>query len=116
MGLYEIHVFVCENERDETDTRGSCSLKGSREVRSKLKEEVKKLPIRNKVRINKAGCLGTCNQGVSMVIYPQGIWYGKVAVEDLPEIIERTLLKGEIIDRLLMPFMRKQTNIKIKEL
>jgi (2Fe-2S) ferredoxin len=73
-----------------------------------LKEEIDRLGLKSKIRINKAGCLGTCNQGISMVIYPEGIWYGKVNEADLPEIIERSLLHNEKIDRLLMPFMRKK--------
>ncbi|MFZ0391472.1 MAG: (2Fe-2S) ferredoxin domain-containing protein [Calditrichia bacterium] len=108
MSLYQLHVFVCQNERDETDTRGSCAQKGSREFREKLKAEIKARKLNAKIRINKAGCLGTCNQGISMVIYPQGIWYGKVTTADIPEILEETLLGGRIVERLLMPFMRKK--------
>jgi (2Fe-2S) ferredoxin len=36
------------------------------------------------------------------VIYPEGIWYGGVAKEDIPEIIDRTILRGEVIQRLLI--------------
>ena len=74
-----------------------------------MKEEIERRGLKAKIRINKAGCLGTCNQGISMVIYPEGIWYGKVTESDIPEIIEKSLLKNEKIDRLLMPFMRKKT-------
>ena len=44
-----------------------------------------------------------CAFGVAMVIYPEGIWYRGVTVEDVPEIVERTLLHGERIERLKMP-------------
>lgn len=108
MSLYQKHVFICENIRDDSDSRGSCSQKGSSEFRNKLKEEIDRFGLKSKIRINKAGCLGTCNQGISMVIYPEGIWYGKVTEADLPEIIERSLLNNEKIDRLLMPFMKKK--------
>ncbi len=116
MSLYEKHVFVCENERDETDVRGSCSRKGSKEFRRLLKERIKEIGLSSKIRINKSGCLGTCNQGISVVIYPQGIWYGKVTTDDIPEIVERTLLQGEVIDRLLMSFMRKKKKVEIKKI
>lgn len=108
MSLYQKHVFICENVRDDSDSRGSCSRKGSPDFRNKLKDEIDHLGLKSKIRINKAGCLGTCNQGISMVIYPEGIWYGKVTEADLPEIIEKSLLNNEKIDRLLMPFMRKK--------
>ncbi len=108
MSLYQKHVFICENTRDESDTRGSCSQKGSPAVREKMKQEIAVRGLKGKIRINKAGCLGTCNQGISMVIYPEGIWYGKITESDIAEIIDETLLNGRIIDRLLMPFMRKK--------
>ena len=108
MSLYTKHVFVCDNERDDEDSRGSCSQKGSDTFRARLKEEIASRGLKSKIRINKAGCLGTCNQGISMVIYPDAIWYGKVNEQDLTEIVEKTLLNDEIIDRLLMPFMRKK--------
>lgn len=108
MSLYQKHVFICENWREESDARGSCGRKGSTSFRNKLKEEIERQGLKLKIRINQAGCLGTCNQGISMVIYPDGIWYGKVTESDIPEIIEKSLLKNEKIDRLLMPFMRKK--------
>lgn len=107
MSLYDKHVFICENKRDDTDVRGSCNQKGSVNFREIFKNEIQQKGLKTKIRVNRAGCLGSCKQGISMVIYPQGIWYGKVTIADIPEIIEKTLLKGEIIQRLLMPFMKK---------
>ena len=106
MSLYRKHVFICENMRDDTDERGSCGQKGGSHFREILKNEIKRRGLKRKIRINKAGCLDTCKQGISMVIYPQGIWYGKVAIDDIPEIIEKSLLQDEVIQRLLMPFMK----------
>ena len=48
-----------------------------------------------------SGCQGFCQMGPLVTIYPQGILYVKVKPQDVEEIVERTLLKGEIIDRLL---------------
>jgi len=109
MSLYHKHVFVCENKRDETDDRGSCGQKGSSNFREAFKNEIQRRGLKTSIRINKAGCLGSCKQGISMVIYPAGIWYGKVTIEDIPEIIEKTLQEDEIIQRLLMPFMKKRS-------
>ena len=108
MSLYKKHVFICENSRDKSDTRGSCSQKGSPALREKFKAAISEKGLKGRIRINKAGCLGTCNQGISMVIYPGGIWYGKISEADIDEIIEKSLLDDQIIDRLLMPFMRKK--------
>jgi (2Fe-2S) ferredoxin len=107
MSIYQKHIFICENRRDDQDVRRSCGQKGSENFRELLKNEIKSRGLKGKIRINRAGCLGTCKQGISMVIYPQGIWYGKLSNEDIPEIIEKTVLNDEIIQRLLMSFMKK---------
>ena len=53
-----------------------------------------------KVRINKAGCLDRCEEGPVVVIYPQGTWYTYVDNEDIDDIIDRHIVKGETVDRL----------------
>jgi (2Fe-2S) ferredoxin len=102
MSRYQRHVFVCINERPKGHPKGCCLEKGSAEVRSALKAELKKRGLAGIVRANNSGCLDACEHGVSMVIYPEAIWYGKVTKEDIPEIIDRTILRGEVIQRLLM--------------
>ncbi len=102
MGRYKRHVFVCVNERPPGDPKGCCLAKGGSEVRDLLKAELKSRGLAGSVRANNAGCLDACAHGVSMVIYPEGIWYGGVRKEDVGEIIERTIVRGEVIDRLLI--------------
>ncbi len=89
--------------RDPDDPKGSCGRKGSANIRSLLKKRIEELGLKKQVRANAAGCLDACGQGPSVVIYPQGVWYGHVQEEDVEEIIQRHVLRGEIIDRLLMP-------------
>jgi len=102
MGRFERHVFVCTNVRPAGHPRGCCSEKGSEEVRAALKSEIRRLGASGIVRANASGCLDACEHGVSMVIYPEGIWYGRVTVNDVPQIVERTVLNGEVIERLLI--------------
>lgn len=106
MSRYERHVFVCINERPPGHPKGCCLDKGSAEVRDILKDELKKRGLAGIVRANNAGCLDACAHGVSMVVYPDGIWYGHVTKEDIPDIIDRTILEGEVIERLLIPDKR----------
>lgn len=106
MSRYQRHVFVCINERPKGHPKGCCLEKGSAAVRDTLKAELRKRGLASIVRANNSGCLDACEHGVSLVIYPDGIWYGKVTVEDVPEIIDRTILGGEVIQRLLMPDSR----------
>ena len=102
MARYQRHVFVCINERPAGHPKGCCMEKGSPALRDALKAELKKRGLDDCVRANNAGCLDACAYGPSMVIYPDGIWYGGVTKEDVPEIVERTILKGEVITRLLI--------------
>ena len=108
MGRYQRHVFVCLNERPAGHPKGCCLEKGSAQVRDTLKAELQKRGLASIVRANNAGCLDACEFGVSMVIYPEGIWYGGVAVGDVPEIVERTVVGGEVIERLLIKDERYQ--------
>lgn len=97
---YRHHVFVCENRRDAADPRGCCAAKGSEAIRQALKEELARRGLKREVRANAAGCLDACAHGPTVVVYPEGIWYGGVRVEDVPEIVERHLLNGVPVERL----------------
>jgi (2Fe-2S) ferredoxin len=102
MARFERHIFVCTNERPAGHPKGCCREKGSEEIRAALKSGLKRCGMSGIVRANASGCLDACEFGVSMVIYPEGIWYGGVTLEDVPQIIERTVLSGEVIERLLI--------------
>ncbi len=69
-----------------------------------MKKRCKALGIHGspQVRINTAGCLDRCAMGPVMVIYPDAVWYTWVDREDLDEIIERHLIGGERVERLLL--------------
>ena len=102
MARYERHIFVCTNERPAGHPKGCCREKGSEEIRAAFKSELKRRGLSGVVRANASGCLDACEFGVSMVIYPEGIWYGGVTLQDVPQIVDRTVLNGEVIDRLLI--------------
>jgi (2Fe-2S) ferredoxin len=94
------HVFVCVNRRPDDDPRGCCSAKGSEEIRDALKAEIARRGLKRIVRANTAGCLDACADGPSIVVYPEGVWYGRVRVEDVPEIVESHLVNGVPVERL----------------
>jgi (2Fe-2S) ferredoxin len=97
---YRHHVFVCENRRSPDDPRGCCAAKGSEEIRAALKAELARRGLKREVRANAAGCLDACAHGPTIVVYPEGVWYGHVTVADVPEIVERHLVGGEPVERL----------------
>lgn len=97
------HVFVCINERAADHPKGCCKARGGVEVRDRLKQELTSRGISKIVRANNSGCLDQCEQGVTVVVYPEQVWYGHVTVDDIPEIVDKHLVGGEVVERLLLP-------------
>jgi NADH:ubiquinone oxidoreductase subunit F (NADH-binding)/(2Fe-2S) ferredoxin/Pyruvate/2-oxoacid:ferredoxin oxidoreductase delta subunit len=82
-------------------TGTGCLAYGTQKLVDTLKEEIVKRNLGDRVYIRNTGCHGFCERGPMAVIYPQKIFYQKIKLEDVPDIIEKTALKGEVIDRLL---------------
>ena len=102
MPQFTHHIFVCCNQRDPQHRRGCCDPDGSEVLRNRFKVEIKDRGVGALVRANKAGCLDQCELGPTVVIYPQGIWYGGVTRRDVPRIIEETVLGGRVLEDLLI--------------
>ncbi len=101
MSFYHKHVFFCTNQR--ADGSDCCAKYGAQQARDYMKNKVAELGIsnfRNNIRINSAGCLGRCEEGPVMVVYPEGIWYGYRSEKDLQEIIIEHLQQGRVVERL----------------
>lgn len=97
------HIFVCCNTREPGHSRGCCDPAGSEALRNCFKAELKRRGLGPLVRANSAGCLDQCELGPVVVVYPQGIWYGGVKPEDVPRIVEETVVAGRVIDELRIP-------------
>jgi (2Fe-2S) ferredoxin len=96
------HVFICVNRRDPGNPKGCCAEKGAEAVREAFKKELHERGLKKSIRANAAGCLDQCARGVTVVVYPEQVWYGGVTVDDVHEIIESHLVGGEPVERLLM--------------
>lgn len=96
---YRCHLFFCTNKREEG---ASCANHGSVAIRQLAKEVVSALDKSGlaKVRVNSAGCLGRCEVGPVLVVYPEGVWYTFVDGDDVHEIINEHILHGRIVERL----------------
>jgi len=97
------HVFICVNERPSDDERGCCMARGGAEVAEAFKRKLYERGLKRIVRPNRAMCLDQCALGVSVVVYPEGVWYGHVTVDDVDEIIESHILGGQPVARLVVP-------------
>jgi (2Fe-2S) ferredoxin len=100
MNRFNKHIFICENKRPEGHPRGCCSEKGSAEIRELFKLRLKELGLNADVRANSAGCLDACEFGVSVVVYPEQIWYGAVTKNDVEEIIQSHIINDNPVERL----------------
>ncbi|TWT38800.1 (2Fe-2S) ferredoxin domain-containing protein [Blastopirellula retiformator] len=113
MPAYTHHIFICENRRAPGHPRGSCDLTGDGELRSALKKELKRHGIKGEVRANSAGCLDQCECGPVIVIYPQAIWYGGVTPQDVPRIVEETVVHGRVLTDMQIPEEALNTKGKV---
>lgn len=100
MAGFEIHFFVCENQRTADNPRGCCASKGAAQFTKALKELCSRGTAGKRVRINKAGCLDMCATGPVAVVYPEGTWYRGLTVEDAEEIYQKHILEGKVVERL----------------
>jgi (2Fe-2S) ferredoxin len=94
------HVFFCLNQRSNGED--CCDLHNAFAMFDYAKKRVKELGLSGagKIRINKAGCLDRCADGPVMVVYPEGIWYTFIDIEDIEEIIQSHLVQGRPVERL----------------
>jgi len=78
-----------------------CGAYGSEKVPPALREELKKRGLEDKVEVMATGCQGFCEKGPIMVIRPEDILYISVKPEDAAEIVDETIVKGNVVERLL---------------
>jgi len=100
MAGFQRHIFVCINQRPGDSPKGCCASKGGAEVASELKRKLYERGFKRIVRANKAYCLDQCARGVTLVVYPEGVWYGGVTTADVDEIIDSHILGGRPVERL----------------
>src|SRR5512145_1333175 len=100
MSYFKHHVFFCCNQREANEQ--CCNAVGGTEMFAFAKDRIGALKKNGAgaIRINKAGCLGRCDQGPVMVVYPEETWYSFIDKEDVEEIIQEHLLNGRVVERL----------------
>ena len=99
------HVFVC--------TGKSCSQVGAAEVKAEFERILESKGLRQgkeskgrnpmgEVVLTECGSVGFCSIGVAVLVYPEGVWYGQVQPEDVREIIDEHVEKGNVVERLAL--------------
>ncbi|MBI4140638.1 (2Fe-2S) ferredoxin domain-containing protein [Candidatus Woesearchaeota archaeon] len=85
---YKHHIFVCINERDSGDC---CAKRNSTEILRILREHINNNGLVHEFNVTKTKCLGHCAEGPTIVIYPEGVFFKKVCVDDTKKIIDEFL-------------------------
>ena len=99
------HVVLCGGT--------GCLSSHSDEIRHEFERLVAEKGLGDKVTVNQVGCFGFCSQGPFVKIYPEDTLYRMVHMEDVAEIVEKDLIGGEVVDRLL--YVDPVTQEKVKK-
>ncbi|MHB1652819.1 MAG: NADH-quinone oxidoreductase subunit NuoF [Desulfitobacteriaceae bacterium] len=98
----EVHAAEGMNKQQILFCTGTgCASSGAHSLIHLMDEELKKHGLDVSVSTRPTGCHGFCEQGPIVIVEPQKTFYTHVEPKDIPEIVEKDLLKGEIVERLL---------------
>lgn len=102
MSYYGKHMFFCINQKP--DGKRCCQDANASDVCTYAKHKIKDMGLKGPggVRVSSSGCMGRCELGPILVIYPDGIWYTYDTFSDIDEIIDETIVNGRIVNRLLI--------------
>ncbi len=102
--LEELKAVVCGGT--------GCTSSGSPKIIEKLEEEFKANGLTDKVQIVKTGCFGLCERGPIMIVYPEGSFYSRVNIDEIPRIVKEHLVEGNPVKEFLYEETVEGDNIK----
>ncbi len=104
-----------------------CVSAGALKIKNRFVELLEENDLRSEVNIIETGCMGPCDFGPVMMVYPEGVFYQKVTVDDVDEIVTEHFLKGRPVKRLMIseaekvlatkkdiPFYQKQVKVALE--
>ena len=86
---YQKQIFVCTNDRK--GEKPSCGDHHGEVVFTELRKIAKERGLHPQIRVAQAKCLGQCNKGVTVMVYPDNVWHSDVRLEDIPALAEKYL-------------------------
>jgi (2Fe-2S) ferredoxin/2-polyprenyl-3-methyl-5-hydroxy-6-metoxy-1,4-benzoquinol methylase len=98
MEPFRYHVYICDQKKPEGIP--GCATSGSGRIIEALKSEIVKRGLTDAVLVTTCGSLGLCESGPNMVVYPEGIWYSGVRIEDVPELVQSHFIDDAPLERL----------------
>ncbi|MBI3946504.1 MAG: NADH-quinone oxidoreductase subunit NuoF [Armatimonadetes bacterium] len=94
MPAYRSTVLLCAG--------GGCISCGCLPVREAMEAELKRRNLADEVRVVQTGCVGSCDLGPVLIVYPDEVFYQKVSPGDVPKLVDEHFLKGRVFERLLV--------------
>ena len=99
MEPFQYHILVCTQEKPEGVK--SCSAACAGDVLAALHRELEMQGVGGEIQVTTCGCLGLCDEGPMVIVYPDGVWYRGVKASDAPEIVASHLRCGKPVARLV---------------
>jgi (2Fe-2S) ferredoxin len=96
---FRYHAIVCAQEKPEGTP--CCSAAGSARILDALHSELGAKGLADEVQVSTCSCLGLCDSGPVMIVYPEGTWYTKLTPSDLSEIVSSHLQNGNKVTHLI---------------
>ena len=93
MKIYRIHALICAG--------GQCITAGGDSFEEALKHAIKEKGLEDEIQVVETGCMGACEKGPMMVVYPEGVLYILLKTSDAEEIVAEHFLKGRPVQRLM---------------
>ncbi|MCQ2435127.1 MAG: NADH-quinone oxidoreductase subunit NuoF [Oscillospiraceae bacterium] len=90
---YDKQVLVCGGT--------GCTSSNSMKVIEKLEAELSANGLTDKIQVVKTGCFGLCALGPIMIVYPEGTFYSKVNVDEIPRIVKEHFIDGNPVKEFL---------------
>ena len=79
----------------------TCPTKGSKDVLEALVRAIRRAGLEGEVEVIARGCFGLCKLAPNMYVEPEGIWYSRFTVRDVPTIVRKHLVQGKLVERLI---------------
>ncbi|GAP22925.1 NADH-quinone oxidoreductase subunit NuoF [Leptolinea tardivitalis] len=94
MKYFRSHILVCVDPE--------CLKKGAHEVMDAIQDELVAQGLIDEVQVLETSRIGDCSQGPEIMVYPEGVHYGGLTVDDVPFLVEEHFLKGRIAKKFII--------------
>ena len=106
--MIRTHVLICGGT--------GCTSSGSVKIAEALEEQIALNGLADEIKVVRTGCFGLCALGPVMIVYPEGTFYSRVKLEDVPEIVSEHFLKGRVVDRLVYRETEGEEKVEVPSL